>query len=85
MLRHILAALRPGGRFVVVDLMPKKKSRGRPRVDQTRNHANAPEVAEPEFRAAGFEIVTRRDGFIDRPNEDVTEARWMIVCRQPPE
>ena len=80
MLKHVLEALKPGGRFVVVDNMPHK-TRSRPRADQAKNHVLSPEVAEPEFKAAGFEIVARRDDFIDRPDEE--EIKWMIVCRRP--
>lgn len=80
MLAHVLDALKPGGRLVVVDNMPQH-TRARPRADQVKNHFLAPEVAEPEFRAAGFEVVARRDDFIDRPDEE--NVRWMIVCRRP--
>ncbi len=80
MLAHVLESLKPGGRFVVVDNMPHK-TRSRPRADQAKNHVLSPEVAEPEFRAAGFEVVARRDDFIDRPDEE--EVKWMIVCRRP--
>jgi len=80
MLAHLLASLKPGGRFVIVDGMPRKTRTGS-RADQTKNHSIAPEVVEPELRAAGFEIATRRDDFIDRSDEE--EIRWMIVCRRP--
>src|SRR2546426_570205 len=80
MLAHVLAALKPGGRLVVVDNMPHK-TKSRPRSDQAKNHVLAPEVAEPEFIAAGFEIVARRDDFVDRPDDE--DAKWIIVCRRP--
>ena len=80
MLKHVFAALKPGGRFVIVDNVPLK-TRNRPRGDQAKNHVIASEVVEPELRAAGFEITTRRDDFIDRP--DAEETKWMIVCRRP--
>ena len=80
LLGHVKAALKPGGRFVVVDMMPRK-TRARPRGDQTKNHVIAPEIAEAEFRAAGFEIIARKDDFMDRPDEE--EVRWMIICRRP--
>jgi ubiquinone/menaquinone biosynthesis C-methylase UbiE len=80
MLSHVKAALKPGGRFVIVEMMPRK-TRLRPRGDQTKNHVIAPEIAEAEFRAAGFEIVSRKDDFMDRPNEE--ETRWMIICQRP--
>ena len=56
-------------------------TRARPRADQAKNHVLAPEVAEPEFRDAGFEIVARRDDFVDRPDEE--DVKWMIICRRP--
>jgi predicted methyltransferase len=80
MLAHIRDSLKPGGRLVVVDNMPLKTG-VRPRADQVKNHVINAGVAEPEFRAAGFEIVARRDDFIDRPDEEST--KWMIVCRRP--
>jgi predicted methyltransferase len=80
MLAHIRDSLKPGGRLVVVDNMPLKTGI-RPRADQVKNHVINADVAEPEFRAAGFEIVVRRDDFIDRPDEEST--KWMIVCRRP--
>src|SRR5260370_40483103 len=80
MLAHVFASLKPGGRFVIVDNMPLK-TRARPRADQAKNHVIAPEVVEPELRAAGFEIAARRDDFIDRPDEE--EIKWMIVGLRP--
>jgi len=80
MLGHVLAALKPGGRFVIVDNMPHK-TKSRPRADQTKNHVLSPDLAEPEFRAAGFEIRSRKDDFIDRPDEE--DVKWMIICRRP--
>ena len=80
MLAHVLESLKPGGRFGVVDNTPLKTG-SRPRGDQTKNHVLSPEVAEPEFRAAGFEVMVRRDDFIDRPDEE--EIKWMIVGRRP--
>ena len=80
MLKHVMRALKPGGRFVVVDMTPHK-TRSRPRADQTKNHTIAPEVAEQEFRAAGFEIASRRDDFVDQPDDEST--RWIMICRRP--
>ena len=80
MLEHVVAALRPGGRFVLVDMSPHK-TLTRPRADQTKNHVIAPDLAEAEIRDAGFEVVSRDDHFIDRPDEEST--RWMIVFRAP--
>lgn len=80
MLEHVLAALKPGGRFVVVDMAPHKTA-ARPRADQVKNHVIAAELVEGEMRAAGFEVVSRDDHFIDHPDEEST--RWMIVARKP--
>ncbi len=79
-LDHVRAALKPGGRLVIVDMMPHKTI-GRPRADQTKNHVIAADLAESEVRQAGFEIVSRDDHFIDRPDEEST--RWIIVSRKP--
>lgn len=80
MLKHLMADLKPGGRYVVVDMTPLK-TRTRPRADQVKNHVIAPEIAESEFRAAGFEIMSRRDDFIDQPDEE--QIKWMMICRRP--
>ena len=79
-LEHIMAALKPGGRFVVVDMMPHK-TLTRPRADQVKNHVIAADLAEIEIHQAGFEVVLRDDHFIDNPDEEST--RWMIVFRKP--
>lgn len=50
---------------------------------QTKNHVPAPEIAESEFRAAGFELAMRQDDFVDRPDEE--GGCWMIVYRRPAE
>jgi ubiquinone/menaquinone biosynthesis C-methylase UbiE len=76
MLKYVLAALRHGGRFVVVD-MTLNKTRSRPRADQVKNHVMAPDLAEAEIRESGFAVLSRDDHFIDNPDEEST--RWMIV------
>ncbi|HUB82241.1 MAG TPA: methyltransferase domain-containing protein [Bryobacteraceae bacterium] len=80
MLEHLKAALKPGGRLVIVDMTPHK-TLSRPRGDQTKNHVIAPDTVESEVRAAGFEVVSRDDRFIDRPDEEST--RYMFVFRKP--
>jgi predicted methyltransferase len=76
----VLAALKPGGRLVVVDNMPLR-TRNRPRGDQTKNHVIAPEVVEQELREFGFQILERRDQFIDYADEESTN--WLIVAQRP--
>lgn len=80
MLDHVKAALKPGGRLVIVDMMPHKTI-ARPRADQTKNHVIAAGLVESEVVRAGFEVVSRDDHFVDRPDEEST--RWMMVCRKP--
>jgi len=80
MLEHVKAALKPGGHLVIVD-MPPRKTINRPRADQTKNHVIAADTVESEVRQAGFEVVSRDDHFIDRPDEEST--RFMIVFRKP--
>jgi ubiquinone/menaquinone biosynthesis C-methylase UbiE len=80
MMKHVMAALHPGGRLVIVDMAPHK-TQARPRADQTKIHVIAPDIVEAEGRAAGFDVVSRDDRFIDNPDEEST--RWMIVFRKP--
>ena len=80
MLAHVFGALKPGGRLVIVDNMPHK-TRSRARADQMKNHVLSPELTEAELRAAGFEITSRQDDFVDRPDEE--DTKWMIVSRRP--
>lgn len=72
--------VRAGGRLVIVDMTPHK-TLSRPRADQVKNHVIAPDLVDSEVRAAGFQVVSRDDHFIDRPDEEST--RWMIVARKP--
>lgn len=80
MLADVFGALKPGGRFVIVDNMPHK-TRSRPRQDQMKNHVLSPELTEAELKAAGFEITSRQDDFVDRADEE--DTKWMIVSRRP--
>jgi len=78
MLRHVVDSLKPDGRFVMVEMNPHK-TLTRPRAYQTKNHVISPDLAASEIRAAGLELVSRDDHFIDRPDEEST--RWMMVFR----
>jgi len=76
----VLAALKPGGRLVVLDNMPLR-TRNRPRADQTKNHVIAPEVVEQELQEFGFQILERREQFIAYPDDE--RAYWLIVAQRP--
>jgi predicted methyltransferase len=80
MLRRVMAALKPGGRYVIVDMTPHK-TLTRPRADQTKNHVIAPDIVEREVGQAGFQLISRIDRFIDNPDEEST--RWMMVWQKP--
>jgi hypothetical protein len=45
-----------------------------------KNHVLSPELTEAELKAVGFEITSRQDDFVDRPDEE--DAKWMIVSRR---
>jgi predicted methyltransferase len=74
-LAGIKRALRPGGLLVLVD---NAAGAGwfTERNDQASHHALDPKYVDAELRAAGFEIVKRRDDFIVQPY-----AQWLIVAR----
>lgn len=80
MLQQMQAALKPGGRLVVVDRAPLK-TRNRPRAAQAKNHRMAPELVEEELRKASYQISERRDQFINEPDEEA--IYWLIVARRP--
>jgi len=79
MLRHVRAALKPGGRFVVVEPM-HDSSRGLPRDQQVAKHDIEPGIVEGELKAAGFDIVERDDDFIRFTV--VPGGFWLIVARR---
>ena len=80
MLRLIRAALKPGGRFVVVEPM-HSSSRGLTREKQTAQHDIAIEIVDEELQAAGFEVLERDDAFIKFTG--VPGGFWLIVARRP--
>jgi len=74
MLAHIRAALKPGGRLVLVEPV-SEELRKAPREEQEKKHGIAPELVEEDLRRAGFEIVRRR--------EAVTPREWLILAVKP--
>jgi predicted methyltransferase len=89
MLRHIRAALKPGGRFVLIEPIPRR-AEDTTRTAQTKNHTIAIELVEADLAQAGFEIVTRDPAFVTRPEHQGEAARpasptgatdWLLVAR----
>ena len=68
-LHHLLQALRPGGRLVVVD-----------RSEGEAPHHVSPEAVEMDLRREGFKITNLEDSFIHRSDED---SWWLIVATRP--
>lgn len=60
-LRRIFAALRRGGGLVVCE--PTPRTAGQPRAIQADAHVIDPALVIDDLRAAGFEIVARKDTF----------------------
>ncbi|MBA3639374.1 MAG: methyltransferase domain-containing protein [Acidobacteria bacterium] len=76
MLAKMKAALRPGGRLVIVEPIAPSR-RERTRQDQTRNHEIAAAFVRADARAAGFREVVLRDPFTARPQDRAEQ--WMLV------
>ncbi len=78
MLRHIRDALKPGGRFLLVEPL-HDSSKGLPRDKQVANHDLEPDLGEAELKAAGFDIVERDDAFITFTG--VPGGFWSILAK----
>jgi predicted methyltransferase len=76
MLAKIRAALRPGGRLVIVEPIAPSRRDGR-REEQTRNHEIAVDFVREDARAAGFTQVALHDPFTKRPHGN--DEEWMLV------
>ena len=79
MLRHVRAALKRDGRFVVVEPM-HDSSRGLTRDKQVAQHDIAIEIVDEELRAAGFQVVERDPSFIKFTA--VPGGFWLLVARR---
>lgn len=80
-LGHIRAALKPGGRLVIIEIRPLPAFEKGTRAEQSSHHQLAADFAEPELRDAGFEIVERRDKFVVSKTGP-RGGRWMIIARK---
>lgn len=83
MLRHTLAALKPGGTFVLMEgIWYSRETQSRD--EQIKHHQLAPQMAKQEVEKAGFEIVEVQDPFLVRPPDQDGKSRWwVLVARKP--
>lgn len=88
-LEHVRKALKPNGRVVIVEPIPRRADETS-RQAQAKRHAIAMSFVEDELKEAGFEIVTRDPGFVTRPEHQTDEERaagtakpteWLLVAR----
>jgi predicted methyltransferase len=81
MLREIHAALKPGGRLVILDNPPHDKTN--PRYRQVEGHAIDIDLVAAELREAGFEVVSRDDEFANYNHNGNIHRNWLLVARRP--
>jgi precorrin-6B methylase 2 len=77
-LDKIRRALKLEGRLVIVEPIALNR-RHTSRAEQQSNHEIAVEFAADDLRLAGFEIVERRDRFVENLLDRDTE--WLLVAR----
>jgi FkbM family methyltransferase len=84
MLKGILAALKPGGRLVIIERLDDSM-RAESRATQTAKHQISEDITASELEAAGFRIVRKDAAF--RPFISSTGtgagAWWLIVATKP--
>ncbi len=78
MLARVYIALKPGGRLVILDLVPPDSSAARGR--QAANHRLGMSLVEREVRAAGFEVIDREPRFTTSGRGS---GQWMLTSRRP--
>lgn len=88
-LEHVRKALKPGGRLVIVEPIPRRAD-DTTRQAQTKRHSIAMSFVEEDLKQAGFEIVTKDPGFVTRPEHQTnaeraagtaTPTEWLLVAR----
>ncbi len=76
MLAKMKAALKPGGRLVIVEPIAPSRREAR-REDQARNHEIGAEFVRADAKAAGFAEVALHDPFTARAHGN--DQEWMLV------
>jgi ubiquinone/menaquinone biosynthesis C-methylase UbiE len=83
MLRHVRAALKSGGAFVLMEGISDSRE-AQSRDEQVKHHQLAPQLARQEVQQADFDIVELRDPFLERPPDENGKSRWwVLVARKP--
>ena len=80
MLHHLRAALKPGGRLVLVEPISDRR-RDADRARQEASHEIALRYARADLEAAGFRIVEARDPFVARRHRG--DAMWLLAAERP--
>ena len=80
MLEHILQALKPGGRLVIVEPISERR-RSAMREVQERHHEIGIGYARADLEAAGFEVLDAHDPFVKRKSQG--DEMWLLVGRRP--
>lgn len=78
-LEHLMQALRPGGRLVIVDNKPEGRS-GASREAQTEDHDLGIDFARADLERVGFEVIRVEDPFLDTSYD---MKQWILVGRRP--
>jgi ubiquinone/menaquinone biosynthesis C-methylase UbiE len=78
MLARVYAALKPGGRLVILDLVPPDSTAARAR--QTASHRLGLSLVEREVVEAGFEFIERDPRFTSGGRGT---GQWMLVAGRP--
>ncbi len=79
MLKHMLTALKPGGRLVLVEPITPERQ-GRSRKEQAGKHEIGIEYAIEDLTNAGFVIIQTRYPFLKRASSD--DEEWILVGRK---
>lgn len=81
MLSQIRAALKPGGRLVILEPI-SASLRERDRAEQTRQHEIAPALVQQEAKSAGFSVVELVDPFANHHGHSGSE--YLLVLTPDP-